>query len=122
MTTKVSPTSIAAYHDPEVQDLIATQFQRVSAYVVAQTKAGKAVCIGSIWSHFSLTERKGLGQISSVSRVCNELSKPEAVIIVDGKEYRYEARPSKKFNGRMVIHFCLVLKYKPSEAVQTELF
>lgn len=121
--TKVSPTSIQAYHDPEVQDLMATQFQRVAAYVVAQTKAGKESCIGSVWEHFAKTERKGLGQISSVSRVCNELAKPDAVIIVDGREYRYEARPAKKFGRGAVKHFCLVLKHKPAaDSVQMDLF
>lgn len=114
MKTSASPTSIAAYHSEEVQDLMATQFQRVAAYVVAQTKAGKESCIGSVWEHFANTERKGLGQISSVSRVCNELAKPDAEIIVDGREYRYEARPAKKFGRGVVKHFCLVLKREPS--------
>lgn len=114
--SNVSQTSIETWHKPETQEMSATQFQRVAAYVVAQTKAGKESCIGSVWEDFSKHERKGLGQISTVSRVCNDLAKPDAKIIVGGKEYRYEPRPPKKHGRNAVKHFCLILKHKTMES------
>lgn len=123
MKTKVSETSISSFHSTDIQDLMSTQFQRVADHVVEQTKHGKESCIGSVWEHFAKSETKGLGQISSVSRVCNELAKPDAEIIVGGREYRYEARPAKKFGRGVVKHFCLVLKQKPAnEGAQIEMF
>ena len=96
MKTKVSPTSIAVFHDPETQTMMQTQLQQVAAYVVAETKAGRPCCITSIWEHFAKQSAKGLGQTGTVSRVCNDL-KELGVVEVGGKEYRYEAVLPRKF-------------------------
>jgi hypothetical protein len=73
MKTNVAQTSIAAYHDPEVQAAIQTQRERVARRIVAETKAGKPSCIGSVWEHFCKAGDKALSQKSSVSRAMNEI-------------------------------------------------
>ena len=123
MKTSVAPTSIAIYHEAETQSMMATQFDRVAAYVVEQTKAGKSVCITSIWEFFAKHEKTGLGQKGTVSRVCGAIEKAESVT-VNGKQYRFERVASKKFNGKMVQHFCLVLvpvKQPADEGAQIEM-
>jgi hypothetical protein len=122
MKTNVASTSIAVYHEQKTKEMMQTQLQQVAAYVVAETKAGRACCIGSICDHWQmLGHRKGLGQQGIVSRVCNDLEKAQTVE-VGGKEYRYEAVSPKKYGRNVVKHFCMVLNHKAPEGVQIEMF
>ena len=120
MKTNAAATSIEIYHQPETQALMATQFDTVCAYVVEQTKGGKPVCITSIWEHYARHEKTGLGQKGTVSRVCGAIEKAE-IVTVNGKQYRFERVSPRKFNGKMVQHFCLVLIKPAADAVQTTL-
>lgn len=121
MKTNTAATSIAIYHTEETQSLMATQFDTVAAYVVEQTKTGNPVCITSIWEHYARHEKTGLGQKGTVSRVCGAIEKAE-IITVNGKQYRFERVAPRKFNGKIVQHFYLILLKPAADAVQTELF
>jgi hypothetical protein len=122
MKTNVTGTSIAAYHDPEVQAAIQTQREQVARHMLAATKAGKPSCIGSVWEHFCKLGDRGLSQKSSVSRALNEIVEAGSVVI-DGVEYVVEAVAPRKFNGRVVNHYCLILpKPTPQGVQQLDLF
>lgn len=119
MKTQVQQTSIQAYHSPDVQASIDGQRIRVAREIVRQTKAGKPSCIGSLWEHFNKAGDKALSEKSSVSRACNEIYHMGS-IVVDGFLYDYKTVERKKYNGRLVNHFCLVLA--TVETGQIELF
>lgn len=123
MKTNVSQTSIQAFHDPEVQASIGNQRERVAARIVAETKAGRLSCMGSLWEYFCKQGDKALSQKSSVSRACNEIAEA-GTIEVNGLKYRLEEVAPKKFNGHLAKHFCLVLLKEPApeSGKQTELF
>ena len=123
MKTNVSQTSIQAFHDPEVQASIGNQRERVAARIVAETKAGRLSCIGSLWEYFCKQGDKALSQKSSVSRACNEIAEA-GTIEVNGLKYKMKEVDPKKFNGRLAKHFCLVLMKEPApeSGTQIELF
>lgn len=126
--TNVQNTSIQAFHDPEVQASIQSQRERVAIRVIAETKAGKASCIASLYDYFNKTGDKALSQKSSVSRACNEIAfhcDEWGFIEVNGLKYAFEQVAPRKYGGHMARHFCLVLvpvKQPADEGAQIEMF
>ncbi len=110
MLTNVASTSIEVYHKPEVQASIDNQRIRVARRVIAEAKAGRPSCIGSLYDHFNMAGDKALSQKSSVSRACNEIAfhcDEWGFIEVDGRKYAFEQVSPRKYNGHIVKHFCL---------------
>ena len=125
MLTNVAPTSIEAYHKPEVQASISSQRERVARRVIEQTKAGKPSCIASLYDHFNMIGDKALSQKSSLSRACNEIGfhcDEWGSIEVDGKKYAMEEVAPRKYAGHMAKHFCLVLIQTAESGRQVSMF
>lgn len=123
MLTNVTQTSIAAFHSPDVQSSIQNQRLRVAAFIIRETKTGKPTCRTAIWEHFARAGDAALNQKGSVARAVNELvklSESEGVMF-DGRIYEMRFVESKVYGGRLVEHFCMVLR-QPKEANQLELF
>lgn len=120
MKTNVAQTSIAAFHDPATQAAISSQRERVARRVIAETKAGRPSCIGSLYDYFNKAGDTALSQKSNLSRACNEL-KEAGGVVVDGREYAYKATEPKKHGRNVVKHFCLVIVNKP-QGEQIEMF
>ena len=123
MLTKVTQTSIATYHAPEVQASISNQRLRVARFIIEATKSGKPTCRTAIWEHFASAGDAALNQKGSVARAVNELIKlsSEEGVIYDGRMYEVRFVESKEYGGRTVEHFCMVLRH-PKETNQLELF
>jgi hypothetical protein len=123
MLTNVTQTSIAAFHSPDVQASIQNQRLRVAAFIIRETKTGKPTCRTAIWEYFARAGDAALNQKGSVARAVNELvklSESEGVMF-DGRIYEMRFVESKVYGGRLVEHFCMVLRH-PKEANQLELF
>lgn len=121
MKTNVAQTSIDAFHDQATQAAIASQRERVARRVIAETKAGKPSCMGSLWEYFCKVGDVELYQKSSVSRACHDIEE-DGSIVIDGREYAYKATEPKKHGRCIVKHFCLVLLKPEITATQGELF
>lgn len=123
MLTNVTQTSISTYHAPDVQASIQNQRLRVARFIIDATKHGKPTCRTAVWEHFTRSGDAALNQKGSVARAVNELvklSEGEGVVF-DGKVYEMRFVESKVHGGRLVEHFCMVLR-QPKEANQLELF
>ena len=123
MLTKVTQTSIATYHAPEVQASISNQRLRVARFIIEATKSGRPTCRTAIWEHFASAGDAALNEKGSVARAVSELieASNEGGLVYDGKAYELRFVESKKYAGRMVEHFCMVLRH-PKETNQLELF
>jgi len=125
MLTNVAPTSMEAYHDPNVKASISNQRQRVAARVIYRTEKGHPSCIASLYDYFNQIGDKALSQKSSVSRACNEIAglcQTDGFIEVEGRKYQFQEVAARKYAGHMAKHFCLVLMPSEGAGDQIEMF
>lgn len=110
MLTKVSETSIEAYHNADNATAREGQRIRVIQFIIAETKAGRPTSRSAIKAHFYKLGFEPLTQSSSVSRAVNEIIKLETVFH-GGDKYRFEQVAPRKFRPEdrtEIEHFCLV--------------
>ena len=110
MLTKVSETSLTAYHDSDNATAREGQRNKVIAFIVSETKAGRPTSRSAIAAHFYKVGVEALAQKSSVARAVNEIIHMET-IIHGGDKYRFEQVTPRKFRPEdrtEIEHFCLV--------------
>lgn len=122
MLTKVSETSLEAYHNADNANAREGQRNKVIGFIVSETKAGRPTSRSAIADHFYKKGVEALAQKSSVARAVNEIMNLD-VVIHGGDKYRFEQVAPRKFRPEdrtEIEHFCLVRVLE--EAKQMEMF
>lgn len=118
MKTKVTDTSIAAYHAHPVKS---GQALEVAIYAEKETKGGRLVWISKIADHFALQGRKDLNQTGRVSARLNEIKKHG--VILKEKKYRLEkVKEAVPPDGRCKVEMWALVVDVPAKNEQTTLF
>lgn len=122
MLTNVSETSLRAYHNADNADAREGQRNKVIAFIVTETKAGRPTSRSAIAAHFYKIGYEPLAQKSSVARAVNEIMNLD-VVIHGGDKYHFEQVAPRKFRPEdrtEIEHFCLVRMLE--DANQMEMF
>ncbi len=116
MKTNVTDSSLDSYHDPENAVSREGQRQRVIAFIVSETKAGRPTSRTAIAEYFYKIGFEPLTQKSSVARAVNEIVNLKTVWH-EKREYKFEQvepRKHKPTDRTSIEHFCLILLREPS--------